>query len=103
MKNIYLLIAVLGFVLPYAQFVSWLAEHGLNLLLLWREVVGSRLSAFAWLDVVVSVLTIIAFAVWDSRQRGHGVPWWPILGCLTVGASFGLPLYLYLREGQAKR
>jgi hypothetical protein len=33
------------------------------------------------------------------EERDKTRYWWlPVLGTLTVGASFGLPLFVYLRE-----
>lgn len=100
MKNFYLLLAALGLIWPYSQFVPWLLENGLNMPLLWHEIVSSRISAFAWADVVVSVIAIILFAVWESRRLAMPFPILPIVGCLIVGASFGLPLFLYMRQKQ---
>ena len=96
--SLYLMLAVLGLLLPYVQFVPWVAQHGLNLSQLAREVAGSRISAFAWADVVVSALAVMAFAVWESCRLGLPFPLWPVLGCLLVGPSFGLPLFLWQRE-----
>lgn len=98
--NLYLVLTVLGVVFPLTQLVPWLAEHGLDLPLLWHEIVASRISAFAWADVVVSVLVIIIFVVSEGRRTPTPLPWLPILGCLTIGASFVLPLFVYLREKQ---
>lgn len=101
-KSVYLLLAVLGALLPYAPFIPWLSAHGVNLPLVWQEITGSRLSSFAWLDVLVSVVTILFFMVWESRRLGMPFPLWPVLGSLTVGASFALPLFLYQRETYLK-
>lgn len=96
---VYLALAVLGTLWPLSQIVPWLMVHGFNLGLFWQSIVGSGVSAFAWADVVVTVLTIIAFA-WHERRKIPG--WgWAVLASLTVGASLGLPLLLYLREKAA--
>lgn len=96
--NIFLVLAVLGAVFPLAQLVPWLLEHGLDLPLLWHEIAASRISAFAWADVVVTVFVVITFIALDAQRTPIARPWLPIVGCLTIGASFGLPLFLYLRE-----
>ncbi|WP_034384368.1 DUF2834 domain-containing protein [Deinococcus sp. YIM 77859] len=100
MQVLFLALAVLGFLLPLSQFVPWLAQHGLNLPLFMREVVSTRVSAFAWADVLVSALTVILLIVVQGRERGVRGTWAAILGTLCVGPSFGLPLFLYLRERQ---
>lgn len=99
MRRFYAVACVLGVVLPYWQFVPWVAEHGLDSMLLIREIAQSRIAAFAWLDVFVSAVVLIRFASVESRRLGdHRLFWWPLLGTLTVGVSFGLPLFLFLRE-----
>jgi len=98
-KTIYLLLCLAGAVLPYWQFVPWLLEHGLNLRLLLEQLFANRISAFFGLDVLVSALAVLAFALLERARLGPA--WWlPVLGTLTVGVSFGLPLLLYLREAR---
>lgn len=93
----YLLLSMLGVLLPLAGFWPWLLEHGLDLGQLWREVAGNHLAAFAWAEVAVTALTVLFLIRAEVRRR---IPhrWAPVLGTLLVGPSFGLPLYLYLRE-----
>ena len=90
--------SVLGLLLPFSQFVPWLFEFGLDLPLLLSEASATPISAFAWLDVLVTAMVVIGFIIGDSLRRSLSVLWLPILGTLLVGPSFGLPLYLYLRE-----
>jgi hypothetical protein len=97
-KYVYLLIGLLGLVLPYSQLIPWIVEHGLDVSLFIEQLVTSRVAAFGWLDAGVSGLALFAFILIEGRE-GH-VPhrWLPVAGTLLVGVSFGLPLYLYLRE-----
>ncbi|NUM45909.1 MAG: DUF2834 domain-containing protein [Anaerolineales bacterium] len=97
-KALYLALAILGFILPYAQFIPWLMEHGVNIPLLFAEILGSRLSAFAWLDVIISALALLVFIGKDGRKARVPYLWLPILGTFLIGVSFGLPMFLYLRE-----
>ena len=97
-KTLYLTLTILGFILPYTQFIPWLMEHGLNLSLLFTEILSSRLSAFAWLDVIVSALALLVFIGKDGRKEGVPLLWLPILGSFLIGVSFGLPIFLFLRE-----
>lgn len=98
MPRVYLLLAILGAAVPYLAFVPWLAEHGLNFARLWQEIAKSRLSTFAWLDVVLSVVTILVWSGAESRRLRMPPPWLPVLACGLVGASCDLPLFLYQRE-----
>ncbi|WP_421772816.1 hypothetical protein [Elizabethkingia meningoseptica] len=36
--------------------MAWLHEHGFNFTLFFRQIIENPLAAFAWLDVVVTVL-----------------------------------------------
>ncbi len=98
MKTIYSILCVLGIMLPLSQFVPWVAQHGLNIPLLLSEAFGSRISAFAWLDVLVSAVVVLAFILWEGKRISMRRRWIPIVGLLSVGVSLGLPLFLLLRE-----
>ena len=99
-RNVYVLLSVLGAVVPLSQFLPWLLVHGLDVRLLVSEIASSRIAAFGWLDVVVSAATLLFFIVVDGRGSKTPHLWAPILGTLTVGVSLGLPLYLALRESR---
>ncbi len=97
-KHLYLALAILGFILPYSQFIPWLMEHRLNVPLLFAEILESRLSGFAWLDVIISALALLVFIGKDGRKERIPHLWLPILGTFLIGVSFGLPMFLCLRE-----
>jgi hypothetical protein len=97
-KNLYLLLSVLGFLLPYSQFVPWVAANGLRMPLFFSELGANRISMFFGWDVIVSAVVLLAF-MRIERARKPVKHWWiPIVGTLLVGVSFGFPLFLYLRE-----
>ena len=98
MKHVYLLLAILGTVIPLLVFAPWLLDNGLDFPLLWREIAASRPSAFAWADVVISALAVFAFAAHERRRVAIRPLWLPVAATLMVGVSAGLPLLLYLRE-----
>ena len=99
--HIYVLLSVLGAVLPLSQFLPWLVAHGFDVPLLVSEIASSPIAAFGWLDVVVSGVTLLFFIVVDGRESKTPHLWVPVLGTLTVGVSLGLPLYLALRESRS--
>ena len=100
MHKLYLLLTILGIALPYGAFLPWLFEHGLAMGLLLEQAFINPISAVAWLDVFVAGVTLIVFIVTDSRANQVSGSLFAIIGTLTVGVSFGLPLYLYLRHRQ---
>jgi hypothetical protein len=84
--------------LPLSRFIPWLAAHGLDLPRFRRELFGNRISAFFAWDVIVAVIALLALAAADRelppRQR------LAVALASLLGASSGLPLYLWLRERQ---
>jgi hypothetical protein len=100
MRWIYLSLALVGAVLPYSQFLPWLAEHGPNLPLLLTELFSTRAGAFFGLDVLVSAVVLIAFIRREGARRKMSMLWLPMAATCLVGVSCGLPLFLYLRERQ---
>jgi uncharacterized protein DUF2834 len=103
MRSLYLALAIIGAVLPYSQFVPWVAEHGLNLPLLVAELFSTRMGAFFGLDVLISAVVLIAFIRREGAKRNMQNLWLPIAATCLIGVSCGLPLFLYLREPQNAR
>ena len=65
------------------------------------ELTATDIGLFAWADVVVTGLAVIAFA-WAERARGLTAWWPPVVATVAVGPSLGLPLLLLLRERAAR-
>jgi hypothetical protein len=101
MKLFYLLCAIAGTLIPYSQFVPWVAEHGLDVRLLAGELFSTRIGAFFGLDVMVAAVALRAFIGWEGRRRHMRLLWLPVAATLAIGVSCGLPLFLFLREQQS--
>lgn len=102
-KTAYLVLMVAGTVLPYWQFVQWLAEHGLNARVFLQQLFANRISSFFALDVIISAVVLFYFiGVEGSRMRVQQ-KWVAVLATLLVGGSCGLPLFLYLRGKALER
>jgi hypothetical protein len=99
MRKIYFFLALLGLVIPYAQFLPWLAEHGPNLRLLVDELFSTRIGAFFGCDVLVSAVVLLGFIRREGARRKMRNLWLPVAATCLVGVSCGLPLFLFLREG----
>jgi hypothetical protein len=98
MKTFYLVACVVGFAVPYAPFVAWLLDNGIDPAAFLREIADHRIGLFAWLDVVVSAAVLIPFAAVEGARLHIPHRWLPVVATLTVGVSLGLPLFLLLRE-----
>jgi hypothetical protein len=98
LKTIYLFLCLLGTILPYWQFLPWLAENDPNVPLFFAQLFANRIAAFFAIDVFVSGAVLLVFVCAESA-RIHVRAWWlPLMAAFTVGVSLGLPMFLYLRE-----
>jgi Terpene cyclase DEP1 len=98
LRHLYLALCVFGVVVPYAQFVPWLSQNGLQLGLFLRELFATRVGAFFGLDVVVSAVVLFVFICAERKTVAIRHAWLPIIATLLVGVSLGLPLFLYMRQ-----
>ena len=103
MRWVYLLLAILGTVLPYSQFIPWLTEHGLNIRLMFTALFLGRVSAFFGLDAIISALVLLVFIFSEGNRRKIRMLWLPAAATCLIGVSCGFPLFLYLRERQVGR
>jgi hypothetical protein len=97
-KTLYLAFCLAGVLLPYAEFVPWVFQHGLNLVRFAHELFANRIGAFFGMDVIVSAVALLGFTRIESKRLGIRNRWLVVVAVLSVGVSLGLPLFLYLRE-----
>ena len=100
MRPMWLALCVIGTVAPYAVFVPWLMQHGLDLPLLYEQASGTPIAAFAWLDVLISAVVVLLLAA-RRLMKGERRFWLVVAGTCGVGVSLSLPLYLYLASSCA--
>ncbi|WP_415881106.1 DUF2834 domain-containing protein [Leptolyngbya sp. Cla-17] len=63
-----MLLCVLGFALPYSQFIPFLIEHGLNLKLFFEQLFASYISAFFAMDLLISSIVFWIFLCWEGSR-----------------------------------
>jgi hypothetical protein len=97
-KHVYLILCILGFALPYSQFVPWVLANGLPLKYFAQQLFANRVGGFFGLDVLVSAIVLFRFVKYEGQRLGMRGLWTPIVATLLVGVSLGFPLFLYLRE-----
>ena len=98
LQTTYLILCILGTILPYSQFVPFLLEHGLNLQLFFEQLFVNRISSFFAMDLIVSSLVLWVFVFWEGSRLGMKNLWVYIASNLLVGVSLGLPLFLLMRQ-----
>jgi hypothetical protein len=103
LKTLYLILCVLGIVLPYWEFLPWVAQNGLSLPLFFHLLFANRISAFFGMDVFVSAAVLVVFLRIESSHLRIPGRWLPVLALLLVGVSLALPLFLFLRESRLEQ
>jgi hypothetical protein len=100
MKNLYLFLAIIGFLLPYYFLVSFLLENGPNLGLLIDQLFANNISTFFAVDLIITGIVLLVFIYQDAHKLEMG-NWWAYgIATLLVGPSFAMPLFLYYRESK---
>ena len=97
-KNIYLILAVIGFIAPYYFFISFLLAHGFDARLFLRQLFGTPISTFFAVDLIVSAYVFIVWLGREATRLSMKHMWVYLVALLTVGLSFALPLFLFARE-----
>jgi len=94
-------LALIGLILRYSQFLPWIMEHhAMNIPLFIHDMFANQISAFFAMDVIVSAIVLIVFILDEGRRLGMRTLWLPVIATLLVGVSLGFPLLLYLRQIQ---
>jgi hypothetical protein len=98
LKTLYLILCVIGAVLPCWQFVPWVSQNGLSMALFFHQLFANRISSFFGMDVLVSAAVLVVFMRSESSRLRITGRWLPILALLLVGVSLAFPMFLYMRE-----
>lgn len=103
MKTVYLVLAVVGLLMPGYFIVRLVLQPGVSLGALLAPFANNFLVALLGVDLVVSSLVFWVFVYRESERRAIPVPWLFVLANLLVGLCFALPLFLYVRHGRDRR
>ena len=98
MQWLYLVLAILGTVLPLWHLMPFLTEHGFDIPLLFKQLFQNHVTAFFGMDVIVSSLVLWLFVFSEGRRRRMKNLWVYVVCNLAVGVSLALPLFLFVRQ-----
>ena len=98
LKTLYLVLCLIGAVVPYWQFVPWVSQNGLSMPLFFHQLFANRISSYFGIDVFVSAAVLVVFMRSESSRLRIAGRWLPILALLLVGVSLAFPMFLYMRE-----
>lgn len=102
-KRLYLVLALLGTVIPWLFFAAFFSSEGADFPLFFRSLFANGAAGGFSADVLVSILVFWIWSYYDAKK--HKVRyWWTVLPTsFCVGLSLALPLYLFFREDVAAR
>lgn len=95
---VYLVLAVVGAVLPMSQFVPASMAGEFTIAIMVEQMMSTRILRGVSFDLMVAAVTGIVFIVMEgtrTRIRGY---WIALIGTILIGFSFGLPFFLFLWE-----
>jgi hypothetical protein len=101
MKRFYLVAMIVGAALPLYFFGAHFAAHGFGLAAFLQQSFATPAASGLVTDLLLSATLGLIVLGREARQLGVRGFWLVVLGTFLIGFSFGLPLYLYLRETRA--
>jgi len=102
-KNIYLVLALLGLLIPYWFFFQFFNQNGLNFGLLVQQALVNPVSIAFTVDLVLSTVIFWIYMFSEANKLQMKNFWLYLVASLTIGLSFALPLFLYFRERQLEK
>ncbi len=103
LSTIYLLLALTGLGVPFYYFSPFIVEHGIDVELIYAELLATHSALFVTLDLLISAVVVLIYILVDAGKNGVRRYWIAFWGTILLGVSFGLPLYLYFKEKQKQR
>ncbi len=97
-QAIYLILCILGFILPYSQLISFILENDFNFKVFVEQMFINHVSSLFTIDVLVSSVVFWIFLFKEGSRLKIKLLWIYILCNLTVGLSLALPLFLLVRQ-----
>lgn len=97
-RILYLILAVIGAVLPMRYFIAWFSENGWSLAAMvdaWHA--NAATSGLVW-DLTIAAVALTVFVIAEASVRRDWISLVAIPATFGIGVSCGLPLYLYLRS-----
>ena len=98
MRTVYLILAIIGTILPMYYFVSWFEEFGYSLGAMveaWN--VNDATTGLVY-DLTVAAVTLLIWIIVETVRNKAWLNLIAIPATFCIGVSCGLPLYLYLRS-----
>lgn len=95
----YLVMMVIGTVLPWYFFSGYIAANGAGLADFLGSMYANGAAGGAVTDLFVSAAVFWVWSFGDAKRAGVAHWWLVVPATLAVGLSLALPLYLWMRTG----
>ena len=98
MRTVFLILAIIGTILPMYYFVSWFEEFGYDLGAMveaWN--VNDATTGLVY-DLTVAAVTLLIWIIYETVTTKRWLNLVAIPATFCIGVSCGLPLYLWLRS-----
>ena len=103
MRTLYLVLAIVGFALPYYFFASFLMKNGFDLVFIINQLFANDISTFFAVDLIITAGVILGYMFREAGRYRMNNSWFYLVATLVVGPSFALPIFLYFREERLER
>lgn len=97
LRKTWLILAILGALLPMVEYARWFAGGG-TLGGLFGAWLANTATRGLGLDLMIAGTTLVIWIIAETRVRGNREAWWAVVATLLFGVGAGLPLYLFLRS-----
>ena len=108
MKKLYLLLAIIGYIVPNALMLIESVEN--KNILLWTKpdetvtaLFINRISTIFAIDLLYAVAVFFIWAMVEGKRLGMPKPWKYIILTLLFGLAGTFPLFLWAREKQLEK
>lgn len=98
MKKIYLMLAIIGAIVPYIFFIQFMQSSGLDLIAFVSALFVNGAAGGFSADLLLSSFIFWIFIFQQAKKSDSPNPYIFIALNLTIGLSCALPAYLYARE-----
>lgn len=103
LRSFYLVMMVLGTILPWYFFSGYIAENGAGLAGFLGSMYVNGAAAGAVTDLFISAAVFWVWSFGDAKRAGVSNWWLVVPATLAVGLSLALPLYLWLRAKETAK
>ena len=102
LKSAYLALCFVGAIVPISRLGVFLQQAGPDPAAFLQQLFGTPISSFFGWDVIISAIVLLIFILREGTRVRVRYLWAPSLGTVLIGVSFGLPLFLALREDRLR-